>query len=131
MNKSISFSHLNKTDVYHNHLDDLHSHQIGYSFLKTIKEQLPLSITSIFISNHNQKTPPKTTYILRLERDKITLYETSSSTKNTSVFHFANDTITLNKNLMSPIFKKAFKRRLSEIIKDLKNNACSIYEEPI
>lgn len=113
------------------HIDNTSSQKVGFNFLSFLKDNLELNVASIFITNYKSSIQKNLMYILRLERDKIILFEKSEDVENNIEYNFLDDSISLNKNSMSPFYNKAFKKRLTEIIRDLKQNKCSIFEEII
>ena len=128
---NITFEHLSEAPHYLDHLDSFENSKVGFSFLSYLKDNLKMDIASIFITNHNIHFDRNVTYVLRLERDKIELYEESDVCENRIVYQFSDDSISLNSKKMTPIFINAFKNRLSEIIRDLKRNRSTIFEEVI
>ena len=126
-----TFENLTQTQRYNDNLDDLNSENAGFSFFSVIKNQLPLKVNCLFISNYITQKKASIHYILRIDRNKINLFESSQLAENTSEYVFSEKKTYLNKNPMGDLYKTAFKRRLSEIIHELKHNACAVYEEPI
>ncbi|MBI60316.1 hypothetical protein CL657_03765 [bacterium] len=130
MKPSISLEHLKKAPQYLSHLDEANLSDTGFSFLSYIKEVIPLDVLSVFITNYNHNNS-NIIYVLRLERDKLELYESNANTENNIQYSFLDESITLNKKPMSNIYKLAFKKRLTDIIKDLKLNKCELFEETL
>ena len=130
-NPGLKLDFLKESPQYISHIDNTKSQHVGYNFLSFLKDNLELNVASIFITNYNSIHQKNLMYILRLERDKIILFEKSDGVENNIEYNFLDDTISLNKKLMSPLYNRAFKKRLTEIIRDLKLNKCSIFEEII
>ena len=86
---------------------------------------------SIFISNFEFRKTVRVVYVLRINRDKAELVELSEHIENSIVYDFLSEDIYLNSKKMSDFYKKAFKQRLSQIIKDVKNKKSNIFEEII
>ena len=122
---------LKEAPQYVSHIDNTSSQKVGFNFLSFLKDNLELNVASIFITNYKSPAQKDLMYILRLERDKIILFEKSEGVENNIEYNFLDDSISLNKSFMSPFYNKAFKKRLTEIIRDLKQNKCSIFEEII
>tara|TARA_B100000427_G_C15510778_1_gene596089 strand:- start:703 stop:1098 length:396 start_codon:yes stop_codon:yes gene_type:complete len=131
MKPKLNLDHLSKAPQYLKHLDDADTNDVGFSFITYLKEVIPLDVISIFITNYNIQPNANVLYILRLERDKLELYESNINTENNICYQFADDSITLNAKTMSTIYKTAFKKRLIDIIKDLELNKCELLEETI
>ncbi|RAP30246.1 hypothetical protein DID78_02595 [Candidatus Marinamargulisbacteria bacterium SCGC AG-343-D04] len=128
---NLSFDHLNKTQAFIQDIDTLPPDQLGFSFISHVKETLPLDIASIFISNFEFRKSVKVLYVLRINREKAELVELSEHIENSIIYDFLSQDIYLNSKKMSNFYKKAFKQRLSHIIKDLQNNKSNIFEEVI
>ncbi|MAQ64148.1 hypothetical protein CL647_05545 [bacterium] len=131
MKRNLSLDHLNNASQYLSHLDEADPNDVAFSFLNYLAEAIPLDVLSVFITNYNLEPDANVLYILRLDREKIELYESNSNTENNICYQFSDDVITLNANPMSTIYKTAFKKRLNDIIKDLKFNKCEILEETL
>lgn len=128
---SLKLDFLKEAPQYLSHIDSTQSRNVGFNFLAFIKENFELNVASVFITNYKKLTQSDLMYILRLERDKIILYEKSEQAENNIEYSFLDDSIRLNKKSMSAFYNTSFKKRLSEIIRDLKQNKCSIFEEII
>ena len=131
MTLQLSFDHLTSAPHYLDHLDDVKTNDVGFTFLNFIKEQFPLDVFSIFITNYTTSNYKNVIYVLRCERGKIELYEKNNLSENNLVYDFYDDTISLNSKIMSPLYKTFFKKRLSEIILDLKQQKSVIFEEKL
>ncbi len=128
---SLKLDFLKEAPQYLSHIDNTQSRNVGFNFLAFIKDNFELNVASIFITNYKKPTHSDLMYILRLERDKVILYEKTDQAENNIEYSFLDDAIILNKKTMSPFYNNSFKKRLSEIIRDLKQNKCSIFEEII
>ena len=131
MKPSISLEHLKKAPQYLTNLDQVTHSDPGFSFLSHIKETIPLDVISVFITNYNLNPNAAVIYIVRLERETLELYESNANTENNISYSFADDSIILNKKMMSNIYKLAFKKRLNDIINELKLNKCELFEETL
>ena len=131
MNTNLSFDHLKEAQHYLDHLDDASSKNIGYSFLSFLKDQIPLDVINIYITNYTMSVSPKKYYILKCDRNALELFEKNQNTENNIKYLFLDDSIILNSKKMGAIYNTAFKKRLSEIIRDLTRLKSVIFEETL
>tara|TARA_Y200000002_G_C22645971_1_gene649135 strand:- start:663 stop:1070 length:408 start_codon:yes stop_codon:yes gene_type:complete len=128
---SLKLDFLKEAPHYLSHIDNTQSRNVGYNFLAFIKDNFELNVASIFITNYKKPSRSDLMYILRLEREQVILYEKTDQVENNIEYSFIDDSIFLNKKSMSAFYNNSFKKRLTEIIRDLKQNKCSIFEEII
>ena len=82
MKRNLSLDHLNNASQYLSHLDEADPNDVAFSFLNYLAEAIPLDVLSVFITNYNLEPDANVLYILRLDREKIELYESNSNTEN-------------------------------------------------
>ena len=128
---TLTFDHLTIAPHYLDHLDDVGKQDIGFDFLEFIKNQFTIDIFSIFITNYNSELYSDVMYICRCDRNKIELYERNKHSENNIVYDFHDQCISLNSKKMDDLYLSCFKSRLTEIITDLKQQRCTLYEERI
>ena len=94
MKRNLSLDHLNNASQYLSHLDEADPNDVAFSFLNYLAEAIPLDVLSVFITNYNLEPDANVLYILRLDREKIELYESNFNTENNICYQFSDDVIT-------------------------------------
>ena len=79
---NLKLDFLQEAPHYLSHLDSVKSNYIGFNFLSFIKDQFGINVASVFITNYKTPISSSVMYILRLEREKIVLYEKSEEAEN-------------------------------------------------
>lgn len=130
MKRKLTLDHLSEAPQYLTHLDEKNTNDVGFSFLDFIKDELSMDVLSVIITNYKRQAS-SLLYVLRLDREKLELYESHKTIENNIRYHFSDHSIYLNNKSMGSLYKNAFKKRLNDIIKDLKLNQCDLFEEAL
>lgn len=115
---NITCDHLQTNSQFINDLQHFNSSDIGITFSEYVNNNLAIDVNSIFVTNFKLK-------------ESIKLVEYSKQTTNNILFDFLSESIFLNSNKMGGLYKKAFKQRLSQLIKNSKRSKRTIYKESL
>lgn len=99
------------------------------SFFEVVKSELSELVQSLIITNREKSNHSKTLYTLKISRDAVELLELNSQGQNHIVLLFDPPSLSLNDKEMGAAYSRAFGMRIREIISDIKNDRCFVFEE--
>ena len=105
--------------------------KLDFNFIISLREVMPVEVSSIIFSNHFIKDELPFWYVLRLDRDKVELLEIRENEHTNVLLYFQSDKIYFNGKEHNDLLREDFKKRLRSILLDLRKNKCKVYEEKI
>lgn len=99
------------------------------SFFEVVKAELSELVQSLIITNREKPNRSKALYTLKISRDSVELLELNSQGQNHIILLFDPPSLSLNDKEMGAAYSRAFGMRIREIISDIKNDRCFVFEE--
>ncbi|RAP36859.1 hypothetical protein DID80_04790 [Candidatus Marinamargulisbacteria bacterium SCGC AAA071-K20] len=99
------------------------------SFFEIVKEELTENLLGLVITNKEKLPQQATEYSLLINRESVSLMETNTQGNSNILLSFDPPTLLLNNKQMGAAYSRAFGLRIREIISDLKNDRCFVFEE--